>query len=215
MSVCTKRSVQIFLYKNPFNRCRQHPMSKEQAIHQFAPIFSQYGYDGATLTRLSQATGLGKASLYHHFRGGKEDMAAAVLEQFAQKLTEQVLVPLTVDLSTGGQSTRERLHAMTTNLRGVYDNGHTACLLEAISVGDANQLFRSTLHTIMAAWITSITQVLVAANLPTPIARQRSIEAAIAVEGALVVSRVMGDTAAFEDALTRLPCLLLRPVDGP
>ena len=191
-------------------------MSKEQAIHQFAPIFSQYGYDGATLTRLSQATGLGKASLYHHFRGGKEDMAAAVLEHFTQTLTERVLVPLTTDHDTDGQSSpHERLQAMTASLREFYDNGHTACLLEAISVGDANQIFRSALHSIMTAWIAAMTQVLVAANIPAPIARQRGVEAAIAVEGALVVSRVLGDITAFDDALTRLPDQLLRPIDEP
>ncbi|MEL7083478.1 MAG: TetR/AcrR family transcriptional regulator [Cyanobacteria bacterium P01_A01_bin.3] len=191
-------------------------MSKEQAIYQFTPVFSQYGYDGATLTRLSQATGLGKASLYHHFRGGKEDMAVAVLEHFSQTLTERVLVPLTTDLGTDGQSSpRKRLQAMTTSLREFYANGRTACLLEVLSVGDANQIFRSALHSIMTAWLAAMTQVLVAAHIPAPIARQRGIEAAIAIEGALVVSRVLGDTTAFEDALTRLPDQLLRPVDEP
>ena len=106
-------------------------MSKEQAVAQFAPIFSQYGYDGATLTRLSQASGLGKASLYHHFRGGKEDMAAAVLEQFNQTLTATVLAPLTTDELEGP---RDRLQAMAANLRQFYANGHTPCLLGWVPV---------------------------------------------------------------------------------
>ena len=47
-------------------------MSKEQIIPQLIPIFRHYGYEGATVSRLSEATELKKASLYHHFQGGKE-----------------------------------------------------------------------------------------------------------------------------------------------
>ena len=56
-------------------------MTREEAIAQLSKVFRQYGYEGATLARLSAATGLRKASLYHHFPKGKEKMAAAVLNQ--------------------------------------------------------------------------------------------------------------------------------------
>ncbi len=39
-------------------------------------VFRRRGYEGATLSVLSRACGLGKASLYHHFPGGKDEMAA-------------------------------------------------------------------------------------------------------------------------------------------
>ncbi len=183
-------------------------MSKEQAIAQFTPVFGQYGYDGATLTRLSQASGLGKASLYHHFRGGKEDMAAAVLEQFNQTFTAMVLTPLT---ASQPDSPEHRLMAMATNLRQFYNSGHTPCLLEALSLGEANEMFRTSLHNTMSAWIAAISHVLVEANLPATVAQQRGTEAAIAIEGALIVSRVLGDTGAFDRALEQLPQQLLRP----
>ncbi|NJR74520.1 MAG: helix-turn-helix transcriptional regulator, partial [Scytonema sp. CRU_2_7] len=53
--------------------------SKEKVIVQLTKVFRQYGYEGATLARLSEATGLGKASLSSPFPKGKEEMAAAVL----------------------------------------------------------------------------------------------------------------------------------------
>ena len=187
-------------------------MSKQQAIVQFTPVFCQYGYDGATLTRLSQASGLGKASLYHHFRGGKEDMAAAVLEHFNQTFTAMVLTPLTTDKQG---SPRERLYAMAANLQAFYANGQTPCLLEALSVGDANEVFRSSLQAIMTAWVTAVTRVILDANLPPAIAQQRGAEAAIAVEGAIVVSRLLGDTNSFARTLEQLPERLLRAVDEP
>ena len=54
-------------------------MSKEEVITKLVPVFRRYGYEGATVSRLSEATGLKKASLYYHFQGGKEQMAEAVL----------------------------------------------------------------------------------------------------------------------------------------
>ncbi|MEM8810542.1 MAG: TetR/AcrR family transcriptional regulator, partial [Cyanobacteria bacterium P01_G01_bin.38] len=44
-------------------------MTKDAAIAKLTPVFRRYGYEGASLSMLSKATGLGKASLYHHFPG--------------------------------------------------------------------------------------------------------------------------------------------------
>ena len=40
-------------------------------VDKLTDIFCEYGYDGTSLTILSQNTGLGRASLYYHFPGGK------------------------------------------------------------------------------------------------------------------------------------------------
>src|SRR5437762_12723369 len=44
-------------------------------------VFRAHGYEGATLALITEATGLGKGSLYHFFPGGKAQMAAAVLDE--------------------------------------------------------------------------------------------------------------------------------------
>ncbi|MEP1982729.1 MAG: helix-turn-helix domain-containing protein, partial [Maribacter dokdonensis] len=43
-------------------------------------VFRSRGYEGASLKELSEATGLKKASLYHRFPNGKQEMADAVLQ---------------------------------------------------------------------------------------------------------------------------------------
>ncbi len=58
------------------------------AIAQLSKVCWQYGYEGATLARLSAATGLG-TSLYHHFPKAKEEMAA-VLNQKQQWFEEHL-----------------------------------------------------------------------------------------------------------------------------
>ena len=54
-------------------------MDKPTLIRSLLNIFREYGYEGASLSKISERTGLGKASLYHHFPNGKQQMAQEVL----------------------------------------------------------------------------------------------------------------------------------------
>ena len=69
-------------------------MPKETYIPSLMRLFRQYGYDGATLSKISQATGLGKASLYHHFPGGKDQMVEVVLDYLECWLDQNVVQTL-------------------------------------------------------------------------------------------------------------------------
>ncbi|MFD2271320.1 TetR/AcrR family transcriptional regulator [Undibacterium arcticum] len=50
-------------------------------VDSIISVFRSEGYEGASLAKLSEATGLGRSSLYHHFPMGKEDMANAALDR--------------------------------------------------------------------------------------------------------------------------------------
>ena len=52
-------------------------LSKDEVIQRIVAAFREHGYEGASLSILSQATGLGRSSLYHYFPNGKTDMAQA------------------------------------------------------------------------------------------------------------------------------------------
>ena len=53
-------------------------MSRETHLPTLFQLFRQHGYDGVSLAKIAAATELGKASLYHHFPGGKAEMMAAI-----------------------------------------------------------------------------------------------------------------------------------------
>lgn len=42
-------------------------MARVEVVQRLLKVFRQHGYEGATLSRISEATGLGRASLCHHF----------------------------------------------------------------------------------------------------------------------------------------------------
>ncbi len=181
-------------------------MSKDEAIAQLISVFRQYGYEGATLARLSKATGLGKASLYHYFPKGKEEMATAVLNHLSVWLEENILA-----LLRGSGKPDERIRAMGKNVNQIYDQGEQACLLAMLSIGESHHLFHTQIQQVLNAWINALAQVLVEAGLETGEARLRAEDAILQIQGALVLARGLNDTTPFQRVLQRLPKDLLKP----
>ena len=73
---------------------RKATIEEGELMLRLSSVFRDVGYEGATLTILSKATGLKKASLYHRFPDGKEQMAREVLETAGAWLDENILAPL-------------------------------------------------------------------------------------------------------------------------
>ena len=69
-------------------------LSKDEVVARVLTVVRRQGYDGASITELSEATGLGKSSLYHYFPDGKDDMVGAVLDHVEQTLETNVFGPL-------------------------------------------------------------------------------------------------------------------------
>lgn len=179
-------------------------MLREEAVSRLIDVFRQYGYEGATLTRLSKATGLGKASLYHHFPGGKEEMAAAVLEHLKRKLEIGMLAPL-----RSNTAPVDRLLAMARSVDAYYNHGQQACLLAMLALGEANDVFHEQIQQALNVWIDSLAGVAIDAGVDAVTARQRAEDALLQIQGSLVLAKGLGDTAPFQRVLAALPDTLL------
>lgn len=57
-------------------------------------MFREHGFEGASVAILSQATGLGKGSIYNFFPGGKQEMMDAVLAEIDGWFCATIFVPL-------------------------------------------------------------------------------------------------------------------------
>lgn len=182
-------------------------MDRSEAVQKLVNVFRQYGYEGATLSRISQATGLGRASLYYHFSHGKQEMAAAVLEYVGEWFENTILAPL-----CSREKPAERIRLMGDRLSQFYDCGRSACLLAIFTLGEPESLFQEQVHQMLNAWINSLALVLVEVGIPAQEARQRAEDAVIQVQGALVLTRGLNSTDPFERVLQQLPVKLLAPV---
>ncbi|MEM8604756.1 MAG: TetR/AcrR family transcriptional regulator [Cyanobacteria bacterium P01_H01_bin.121] len=181
-------------------------MDRDDAIRKLVQVFRTYGYEGATLSRIAEATTLGRASLYHHFPGGKKEMAEAVSAYVNTQLEATILQPLR---SQGEPS--DRLQAMIAAFSEFYDHGRNACLLPIFSMTYSDDLFQGQVQQAFQHWIGSVQAVLQEAGF-TPIeAEQRAQEAVVQIQGALVVARGLQQTEPFERVLAQLPERLLAP----
>lgn len=169
-----------------------------------AGIFRKEGYDGASLSNLAAQTGLGKASLYHHFPGGKSDMANAVYDRVSAAFTREVLACL-----AGKGAPEDRLERMAKALEAFYDGGERACLIDVFSIGGAREDFATKLSEAVNYWVSSIARTLGDAGVEKHLAQARAEDAVIAIEGALVVARATGNTAPFRRTVEGLPARLL------
>jgi TetR/AcrR family transcriptional repressor of lmrAB and yxaGH operons len=179
-------------------------LPREEVLDRLAAAFRRDGYDGASIARLSAATGLGKASLYHYFPGGKQDMAAAVLQHLGQRFDSLILAPL-----RSSAAPAERLNRMILGLNEFYERGHASCVIDLFAIGAASEPLSHRLADSLDGWIGTLAAVLQEAGQDPAAARNRAEDAVIAVQGALVVSRAGGDREPFQRTLAELPGRLL------
>ena len=66
---------------------RNKIFKEEVALADAMKVFWQYGYEGASMTRLLKAMGLNKGSLYHSF-GSKKELFLRVVDQYSDELEE-------------------------------------------------------------------------------------------------------------------------------
>jgi AcrR family transcriptional regulator len=193
-------------------------MSKEEVIAQLTKVFRQYGYEGATLARLSEATGLGKASLYDHFPKGKEEMAAVVLKSMSDRLEASIIEPL----RSSGEPV-DRIRVMTKNVDKLYSGGKQSCLLgetvkikyhpsnlnpssptrqpeirlvfyfkasalAVLALGEAKNLFHNEIQNAFNVWIDTLVQVVMEAGIDRFQAQQRAEDAILEIHGSLILA---------------------------
>ncbi len=178
-------------------------ISDEDFLNRIARVFQDYGFEGTTLARLSQATGLEKASLYHRFPRGKNQMAEAVLAHVGRLFLEEYLKPL-----QGPGPLAKRIRESGRRLAKFYEHGQRFCLLQTLSLSGGSPELRSTVANVYAAWRDAFAAAAREAGLSPAVARIRAEEAIIGIHGTLVLSRATDDTGPFVRAIARLPELL-------
>lgn len=180
-------------------------MSREELTVQLLNVFRQYGYEGTSLSQISKVTGLGKASLYHYFPGGKEEMAEAALDYVDNCLEENILEPLQSDTPP-----LERLQVMCEQVKEYYDKGRKSCLWAVLTLEQSSDRFHTHIKQGLSRWIDAIADVLQQAGIDAELARYRAEEAILRIQGALVLARALGNTAPFERTIKSLAEELLQ-----
>ena len=177
-------------------------LKERQVFARVSKVFREKGYEGTSYADLMAATGLVKASLYHRFPGGKQEVVEAILSEVDREFSEYVLRPAWQE-----GSPRERTRQMASRLKEFYGSGGCWCLLDTITLSSSLQTVRHAGRS-MKFWIESFVRVARDAGVPSRQARARAEDAVAGIEGALIVSRVTKNRRPFLRILESLPAHL-------
>lgn len=181
-------------------------LSKDEVLEILLNTFRERGYEGASLAELSAATGLMKSSLYHHFPGGKEDMAEQVLAYLDERLAADVY-----QLMRSPQAPAKKLAAMLDAIDAFYAGGRKACLYERLCASVDRAKFRRPLKRAFAAWMDTVEALCLEAGLPKAVARARAEDLVVRIEGALIVGVGTDDLGVFARTMKELRSSVLAP----
>jgi TetR/AcrR family transcriptional repressor of lmrAB and yxaGH operons len=179
--------------------------SRTEVLDRIMESFRKHGYDGASLATLSKRTGLGKSSLYHHFPGGKEQMALDVLDHLGASFGR---IYQAVDEEPDPRKKRDM---MLDAIDAFYDGGKKACLLERLSASVDRARFGAPLRATFTQWMAALAGICHASGLSPAAARRRAEDAIVRIEGALVVAAGLRETSVFRRTIDDLRATLLAP----
>ena len=163
-------------------------------------VLRSKGYDGASLNELASSSGLKKASLYHRYPGGKKEIALAVLNHVDEWVDAHILKLL----SNKNILPARRLKKTIDNIKLIYGNGTTACILKALSSKNGLELFGSELRGSMEKWIRGFTSLGLELGFTKKEANIKATEVLVMIQGSLVVSNIFENPKAFQQALQKI-----------
>jgi AcrR family transcriptional regulator len=179
---------------------------RAELLMQLAEVFRAHGYEGATLALISQATGLGKGSLYNYFPRGKEQMATEVLAAIDQWFVDHIYKPLraTSDPAKG-------IAEMFAAVDNYFRSGQRVCLVSVIALGASRDIFSEKVKIYFAGWVDALAAALRRLGDDKALARRKAEQAVLEIQGGLVLARAFDDPRVFSRAIDESERRLMLP----
>lgn len=177
------------------------PNAKKLAVSKgLYSTFRKVGYDGATLVALSQATGLGKASLYYHFPGGKHEMAEELLRTSVAELNQLAFK----HLGKKKKLPSERLQRFLSGFSDYVSQGEENCLAAIFVLGGERGRFQDSIKQQSESWLVQLSDTFSETGLSDKKAYRKALEIFTSLYGALCVARMLDDPKVFQQTVNRL-----------
>ena len=174
-------------------------VERGDVIPVLGEIFREHGFAGASLSEITDRTGLGKGSLYHFFPSGKEEMARAVLDDVAGWFEANVFMPLreSEDPDAG-------IDHMFKAVVHFFHSGRRVCLVGTFALDDTRDRFASEVQSYFATWTGVLATAMIRSGFDAKASRETAEDVVAGIQGALVLARAQDDPGVFTRAMKRL-----------
>lgn len=186
---------------------RKGEETRERIVAQAAAVFNVHGYAGTAISDIMQATGLEKGGIYRHF-ASKEQLALAAFDyavgQVRQRFTDGIM---------GRSHAADVLIAFLGVFRSYAQHppltGGCPVLNTAVECDDTNPVFRERTRAVVAEWRGLIRATVLAGIArreihPDVDADQLSLLLIATMEGAVMLTQLLGEAAPLEQAYEHL-----------
>jgi TetR/AcrR family transcriptional regulator, lmrAB and yxaGH operons repressor len=164
---------------------------KSDVVPMIGEVFREFGYEGASFSRITMRTGLGKGSLYHFFPGGKEEMGRTILAHVDDWFAREIFAPLE------REPPREAIAHMWKAVDDYFRSGRRICLVGAFALDETREFFAAEIKAYFFRWIAALQSALLRAGASEAEARLLAEAVVGGIQGALVLARALDDPAVF------------------
>jgi AcrR family transcriptional regulator len=171
--------------------------TRERILEASSELFRRQGLTGTGIKQILEAAGAPSGSLYHHFPGGKDQLAAETIRLAGAHYGELVASKLLAEPD------------LVSGLRAAFrDAGATleatdyadACPIEtvALEVASTNDDLRRATAAVFDAWLDALAALLISEGLDERVARGLATTVVCALEGAFILARTTRTTEALD-----------------
>ena len=164
---------------------------KTDVVPLVAEVFRELGFEGASMSAITARTRLSKGSLYHFFPNGKEQMATEILAHVHAWFVAHVFEPLE------REEPEAAIRSMWKSVDDYFHSGRRVCLIGAFALDETRDRFARPIRGYFKRWMKALEEALVRGGVEPVPAKRLAEETVVGIQGALTLSRALGDTAIF------------------
>lgn len=162
--------------------------TRQRFLDSASELFQRQGYSGTGLAEITERSGAPKGSLYHHFPGGKEQLAEEALELAGRRLRRGIEAAL-ASAPDGPSAVRALAAMLAAGLKASgYELGCPVATTTLDAATGSTPIARAA-DRAFTSWVDSI-----AAHVGT----RKAVTVLSALEGALILARAARSTDALE-----------------
>jgi TetR/AcrR family transcriptional repressor of lmrAB and yxaGH operons len=168
--------------------------TRRRMLESAADLFHTQGYHATGLNQLVSTGGAPKGSLYFHFPGGKEQLAAEAVEISGARLRD-LLRQLLDNARDPGAGIGAVVNALAKNL--VESDYRRGCPIATVAMdaGTESELIRDACTGGYSSWQKTIAEYLAGQGIEANRAAELSMIALSSIEGALLLAKLKRDVA--------------------
>jgi AcrR family transcriptional regulator len=172
--------------------------TKDRILDTTAELFRRYGFNGTGLKQIVAAANAPFGSVYHHFPGGKTELAEAVIRRSGQMYLE--LVGGVIGAADPLTGTRDTFAGAAAALRETDYVDACPIATVALEVASSNEPLRIATAEVFESWIVGLTGLFTGAGIAPQPARDLAIVLIELLEGGFLLSRAARTTDALDAA---------------